>query len=62
MMNFEVVLLMLGLFIILVLFGFLIVFMLFVMGVVFGYYVYYCGGLIDSFGDIFNNNIFYFLN
>ncbi|MEP5010870.1 TRAP transporter large permease subunit [Roseobacter sp.] len=62
MTNPEVALLMLGLFIILVLLGFPIAFTLLAMGVAFGYYAYHQGGSIDSFADIFNNNIFYLLN
>lgn len=58
----QVALMMLGLFIVLVLLGFPIAFTLLAMGVAFGYYAYYQGGSIDSFGDIFNNNIFYLLN
>ena len=61
MTNPEVALLMLGLFIVLVLLGFPIAFTLLAMGVAFGYYAYFRGP-IDSFGDIFNNNIFYLLN
>ena len=53
---------MLGLFIFLVLLGFPIAFTLLAMGVAFGYYAYHQGGAIESFGDIFNNNIFYLLN
>jgi tripartite ATP-independent transporter DctM subunit len=62
MTNPEVALMMLGLFIVLVLLGFPIAFTLLAMGVAFGYYAYYQGGSIDSFSDIFNNNIFYLLN
>ncbi|WP_299971559.1 TRAP transporter large permease subunit [uncultured Roseobacter sp.] len=62
MTNPEVALLMLGLFILLVLLGFPIAFTLLAMGVAFGYYAYNQGGPIESFGDIFNNNIFYLLN
>ena len=61
MTNPEVALLMLGLFIVLVLLGFPIAFTLLAMGVGFGYYAYFRGP-IDSFSDIFNNNIFYLLN
>ena len=61
MTNPEVALLMLGLFIVLVLLGFPIAFTLLAMGVAFGYYAYFRGP-IDSFSDIFNNNIFYLLN
>ena len=53
---------MLGLFIVLVLLGFPIAFTLLAMGVAFGYYAYHQGGPIESFSDIFNNNIFYLLN
>jgi len=52
---------MLCLFIVLVLLGFPIAFTLLAMGVGFGYYAYYQGG-IETFSDIFNNNIFYLLN
>ncbi|WP_375230560.1 TRAP transporter large permease [Roseobacter sp. S98] len=62
MTNPEVALLMLGLFIVLVLLGFPIAFTLLAMGVAFGYYAYHQGGPIESFSDIFNNNIFYLLN
>lgn len=62
MSNPEVALLMLGLFIILVLLGFPIAFTLLAMGVAFGYYAYHQGGPIETFSDIFNNNIFYLLN
>ncbi|MEO9820024.1 MAG: TRAP transporter large permease subunit [Paracoccaceae bacterium] len=62
MTNPEVALMMLGLFIVLVLLGFPIAFTLLAMGVGFGYYAYHQGGSIESFGDIFNNNIFYLLN
>ncbi|MGJ8622520.1 MAG: TRAP transporter large permease [Yoonia sp.] len=58
----QVALLMLGLFIVLVLLGFPIAFTLLAMGVAFGYYAYHQGGAIESFSDIFNNNIFYLLN
>lgn len=61
MTNPEVAILMLCLFIVLVLLGFPIAFTLIAMGVAFGYYAYYQGGL-ESFGDFFNNNIFYLLN
>ncbi len=61
MSNPEVAILMLCLFIVLVLLGFPIAFTLIAMGVGFGYYAYFTGG-IDSFGDLFNNNIFYLLN
>ena len=62
MTNPEVALLMLGLFIILVLLGFPIAFTLLAMGVAFGYYAYHQSGSVDTFSDIFNNNIFYLLN
>ncbi len=61
MTNPEVAIFMLCLFIILVLLGFPIAFTLLAMGVAFGYYAYYQGG-IETFGDLFNNNIFYLLN
>ncbi|MGB7334497.1 MAG: TRAP transporter large permease subunit [Salaquimonas sp.] len=61
MTNPEVAIFMLCLFIFLVLLGFPIAFTLLAMGVGFGYYAYYQGG-IETFGDIFNNNIFYLLN
>ncbi|MFZ1813116.1 MAG: TRAP transporter large permease subunit [Rhizobiaceae bacterium] len=62
MTNPEVAILMLCLFIFLVLLGFPIAFTLLAMGVGFGYYAYYTGDAITSFGDIFTNNIFYLLN
>lgn len=62
MTNPEVALLMLGLFIVLVLLGFPIAFTLLAMGVAFGYYAYHQSGSVDTFSDIFNNNIFYLLN
>ena len=52
---------MLGLFIVLVLLGFPIAFTLLAMGVGFGYFAYYQGGL-ETFSDLFDNNIFYLLN
>ncbi len=61
MTNPEVALLMLGLFIVLVLLGFPIAFTLLAMGVAFGYYAYHQGN-IETFSDIFNNNIFYLVN
>ncbi|MGB5835683.1 MAG: TRAP transporter large permease subunit [Albidovulum sp.] len=61
MTNPEVAILMLCMFIVLVLLGFPIAFTLIAMGVGFGYYAYYQGG-IETFSDIFNNNIFYLLN
>ena len=57
----QVAIFMLSLFIVLVLLGFPIAFTLLAMGVGFGYYAYYQGG-IETFSDIFNNNIFYLLN
>ena len=62
MSNPEVALLMLGLFIFLVLLGLPIAFTFLAMGVAFGYYAYHQGGPIETFSDIFNNNIFYLLN
>ncbi|WP_085311220.1 TRAP transporter large permease [Planktotalea arctica] len=62
MTNPEVALIMLALFIVLVLLGFPIAFTLLAMGVAFGYYAYSKGGPIESFSDIFDNNIFYLLN
>ncbi|WP_295316148.1 TRAP transporter large permease subunit [Roseobacter sp.] len=62
MTNPEVALLMLGLFIVLVLLGFPIAFTLLAMGVAFGYYAYHQAGSVETFTDIFNNNIFYLLN
>jgi tripartite ATP-independent transporter DctM subunit len=61
MTNPEVAILMLCMFIVLVLLGFPIAFTLIAMGVGFGYFAYYHGPL-DSFTDIFSNNIFYLLN
>lgn len=61
MTNPEVAILMLCMFIVLVLLGFPIAFTLIAMGVAFGYYAYYQGAP-ETFGDIFNNNIFYLLN
>lgn len=61
MTNPEVAIFMLCLFIVLVLLGFPIAFTLLAMGVAFGYYAYYQGG-IETFSDLFNNNIFYLLN
>jgi tripartite ATP-independent transporter DctM subunit len=57
----QVAIFMLSLFIVLVLLGFPIAFTLIAMGVGFGYYAYYQGGL-ESFSDLFSNNIFYLLN
>ncbi|MDC0115963.1 TRAP transporter large permease subunit [Octadecabacter sp.] len=62
MTNPEVALMMLALFIVLVLLGFPIAFTLLAMGVAFGYYAYHAGHPIETFSDIFNNNIFYLLN
>lgn len=62
MSNPEVALMMLGLFILFVLLGFPIAFTLLAMGVGFGYYAYHQGGSIETFSDIFNNNIFYLVN
>ncbi len=61
MTNPEVAIFMLGLFIVLVMLGFPIAFTLIAMGVGFGYYAYYQGG-IETFSDLFSNNIFYLLN
>ena len=61
MTNPEVAIFMLCLFIVLVLLGFPIAFTLLAMGVGFGYYAYYSGG-VETFSDIFNNQIFYLLN
>jgi len=60
--NPEVAIFMLSLFIVLVLLGFPIAFTLIAMGVGFGYYAYYEAGSVESFSDIFNNQIFYLLN
>ncbi len=60
MTNPEVAIFMLCLFIVLVLLGFPIAFTLLAMGVAFGYYAYYHGAA--TFGDLFNNQIFYLLN
>lgn len=57
----QVAILMLCLFIFLVLLGFPIAFTLLAMGVGFGYYAYYQGGL-ETWADLFNNQIFYLLN
>ncbi len=62
MTNPEVAILMLSLFIVMVLFGFPVAFTLLAMGVGFGYYAYHQVGSIETFSDIFNNNIFYLLN
>ena len=61
MTNPQIAIFMLCLFIVLVLLGFPIAFTLIAMGVGFGYYAYYQGG-IETFSDVFNNNIFYLLN
>lgn len=61
MTNPEVAILMLCMFIVMVLLGFPIAFTLLAMGVGFGYYAYYQGGA-ETFGELFNNNIFYLLN
>lgn len=60
MTNPEVAIFMLCLFIVLVLLGFPIAFTLVAMGVGFGYYAYYQSP--ETFGDLFNNQIFYLLN
>ena len=57
----QIAIFMLCLFIVLVLLGFPIAFTLIAMGVGFGYYAYYQGG-IETFSDVFSNNIFYLLN
>ena len=57
----QIAIFMLCLFIVLVLLGFPIAFTLIAMGVGFGYYAYYQGG-IETFSDVFDNNIFYLLN
>ena len=62
MTNPEVAIVMLSLFIVLVLLGFPVAFTLLAMGVAFGYYAYYNGDYVESFGDLFDNNIFYLLN
>ena len=62
MTNPEVALIMLGLFIVFVLLGFPIAFTLLAMGVGFGYYAYHQAGSVETFSDIFNNNIFYLVN
>lgn len=62
MTNPEVAIFMLSLFIVLVLLGFPIAFTLIAMGVGFGYYAYYEAGSVETFSDIFNNQIFYLLN
>ena len=62
MTNPEVAILMLSLFIVMVLFGFPVAFTLLAMGVGFGYFAYFQTGSVETFTDIFNNNIFYLLN
>lgn len=62
MTNPEVAIFMLCLFIFLVLLGFPIAFTLLAMGVAFGYYAYYTEGSVETFSDIFSNQIFYLLN
>jgi len=62
MTNPEVAILMLSLFIVLVLLGFPIAFTLLAMGVGFGYYAYYQADSIETFSDLFDNQIFYLLN
>ncbi len=62
MTNPQVAILMLSLFIVLVMLGFPVAFTLLAMGVGFGYYAYYQAGSIETFSDIFDNNIFYLLN
>ena len=57
----QIAIIMLFLFIFLVMLGFPIAFTLLAMGVAFGYYAYFQGG-IETFADLFNNNIFYLLN
>ncbi|WP_146345465.1 TRAP transporter large permease [Phaeobacter marinintestinus] len=57
----QVAIMMLSLFIVLVLLGFPIAFTLLAMGVAFGYYAYFKAAP-ETFGDIFDNNIFYLLN
>ncbi len=57
----QVAIMMLSLFVLLVLLGFPIAFTLLAMGVGFGYYAYFKTAP-ESFGDIFDNNIFYLLN
>ncbi len=58
----QVAILMLCLFIFMVMLGFPIAFTLLAMGVGFGYYAYYQAGSIETFSDIFSNQIFYLLN
>lgn len=62
MTNPQVAIFMLSLFIVLVMLGFPIAFTLLAMGVGFGYYAYYQADNIESFGDFFDNQIFYLLN
>jgi tripartite ATP-independent transporter DctM subunit len=58
----QVALVMLSSFIVMILLGFPVAFTLLAMGVGFGYYAYYDGSRVDTFTDLFNNNIFYLLN
>ncbi len=58
----QVAIVMLSLFIVLVLLGFPVAFTLLAMGVAFGYYAYLDMDDIETFGDLFDNNIFYLLN
>ena len=53
---------MLSVFILIILLGFPVAFTLLAMVVGFGYYAYYEPGSIETFGDVFNNKIFYLLN
>ncbi len=62
MTNPEVAIVMLSLFIVLVLLGFPVAFTLLAMGVAFGYFAYYDSDYIETFGDLFDNQIFYLLN
>ena len=62
MTNPEVAIVMLSLFIVLVLLGFPVAFTLLAMGVAFGYFAYYDAEYIETFGDLFDNQIFYLLN
>ncbi|RLA30169.1 MAG: C4-dicarboxylate ABC transporter [Gammaproteobacteria bacterium] len=62
MTNPEVAILMLALFIVLVMLGFPVAFTLLAMGVGFGYYAYYDADRIETFADLFDNQIFYLLN
>ena len=58
----QVALVMLSSFIVIILLGFPVAFTLLAMGVGFGYYAYYDASRVDTFADLFNNNIFYLLN